>query len=320
MDRTAPSEGADASSILAERTRDLLALRFPERFCEARFLARCGVFGNHSAFCRFIDRLISGRKRRSGFSGFSGYKKIPNILGRREKGTLTAHIEHALLERRSVGLLGGRSDCHIEGILLYGGFFYNLFSITYNLYYWVMIRQIRGKVLSVEPFGAVVEVAGFGIFVRVPSSETFTVGKETVLLTHLAVKQDGMELYGFASAADLGFFELVLSVPGVGPKTALSLLRRAPREALESAIAKRDVGYLTRVVGLSKKTAEKINVELSEKIGGGGAHSGHDAEVFDTLIALGYTEREARKALADIPPNLSDKDARLRAALSQTAR
>ena len=112
-----------------------------------------------------------------------------------------------------------------------------------------------------------------------------------------------------------------LGVPGVGPKTALSLLRRAPREALEGAIAKRDIPYLTRVVGLGKKAAEKLAVELSEKVGVGGAsHEGEDADVFDTLVALGYTDREARRALTLIPADITGKDARLKAALSSASR
>jgi Holliday junction DNA helicase RuvA len=102
----------------------------------------------------------------------------------------------------------------------------------------------------------------------------------------------------------------------VGPKTALSILKRAPREQLEGAIAKRDITHLTRVVGLGKKTAEKIVVELADKIGANAQeHDGDDTEVFDTLVALGYTEREARKALAALPENISGKEARLRAAL-----
>ncbi len=179
-----------------------------------------------------------------------------------------------------------------------------------------MIRQIRGTVLSIEPLGAVIEVAGFGIFVYLPSSETLTVGTEACVHTHLAVRQDGVDLFGFAEAADRAFFELVLNVPGVGPKTALSILRRAPREALLGAIAKRDTQYLTRIVGLGKKTAEKMIVELSEKAGAGEAHSDADAEVFDTLVALGYTDREARKALSSVPSSVVGKDARLKAALS----
>ncbi len=179
-----------------------------------------------------------------------------------------------------------------------------------------MIRRIRGKVLSVETLGAVIEVAGFGVFVHLAEPSKLAGGAEASVLTHLALKQDGIELYGFLTEADLGFFERLLRVPSVGPKTALSFLRRAPREAVEAAIGRRDLAYLTRVVGLGKKTAEKILVELGDKMGGAGAGGGDDAEVFDTLVALGYTEREARRALSGIGDNISGKEARLRAALS----
>ncbi|MHB8710314.1 MAG: Holliday junction branch migration protein RuvA [Minisyncoccota bacterium] len=178
-----------------------------------------------------------------------------------------------------------------------------------------MIRQIRGKVLSVGAVSAVIEVAGFGVEVRMSAPQTLSVGSEASLATHLAVKQDGMELYGFADSADRDFFELILSVSGVGPKTAQSVLRRAPREALEGAIGKRDLAYLTKVVGLGKKSAEKILVELADKVGPQ-AHDKADGEVFDTLVALGYTEREARKALQAIPDSAVGKEVRLKAALS----
>lgn len=182
-----------------------------------------------------------------------------------------------------------------------------------------MIRQIEGTVLDIEGGTVIVNVGGWGIAVRVASSEGFTVGEQVTLKTHMAVKQDGIDLYGFRDPLDLAFFELTLHVPGVGPKTALSLLTRAPREALEIAIGKRDISYLTRVVGLGKKAAEKLMVELSEKIGvSDKEHQGEDAEVFDTLVALGYTDREARKALASIPMHVTGRDARLKAALSQT--
>ncbi|MCR4333460.1 MAG: Holliday junction branch migration protein RuvA [Patescibacteria group bacterium] len=178
-----------------------------------------------------------------------------------------------------------------------------------------MIREIRGKVLSVGPTSAVIEVAGFGIEVRTSTPTLLVAGRETSLATHLAVKQDGMELYGFADVADRDFFELILTVSGVGPKTALNVLRRAPRAALIGAIGKRDLAYLTKVVGLGKKSAEKMLVELSEKVGDA-AHDNADNEVFDTLVALGYTEREARRALQSIPDSVVGKDVRLKAALS----
>jgi Holliday junction DNA helicase RuvA len=185
-----------------------------------------------------------------------------------------------------------------------------------------MIRQIRGKVLSVEREGVIVEVlGGVGVFVRVPAPEMLAVGSDATLSTHLAVKQDGLELYGFPDAADLDFFSLLLQVSGVGPKTALSILKRSTRDALASAIGKRDIGYLTHVVGLGKKAAEKLAVELSEKLREESEGStGGDTEVFDMLVALGYTEREARKALSGVGVEIIGTDARLKAALSKATR
>lgn len=183
-----------------------------------------------------------------------------------------------------------------------------------------MIREIRGTVLSQENTGVVVDVSGWGVLVHVPSPDTFTVGSTVALKTHLTVKQDGVDLYGFPSSADLRFFELVLKVPGVGPKTAISLFRRAPRPSIEEAIARKDLSYLTKVAGLGKKSAEKLIVEIAEKIGvTPDTSSGEDGQVFDTLVALGYTEREARGALAHIPKDIVGQDARLKAALSQAS-
>ena len=183
-----------------------------------------------------------------------------------------------------------------------------------------MIRQLTGTVLSVEPQGAIIDVGGWGVMVALPSPDACSIGEVVTLKTHMAVKQDGIELYGFKDPQDLRFFELALLVSGVGPKTALSLLKRSPREALEKAIAARDVAYLTRVVGLGKKAAEKLIVEIGEKLSiTEGAATGNDAEVFDTLVALGYTDREARKAVGAIPAAVEGKEARLKAALSAKA-
>jgi len=179
-----------------------------------------------------------------------------------------------------------------------------------------MIRQIRGAVLAVEPLGVVLDVSGWGVFVCVSAIESFVLGETVTLYTHLAIKQDGVDLYGFSSKDDLSFFDLLLGVPGVGPKTALSILRRAPRASLIGAIGARDLTYLTRVAGMGKKAAEKLIVELSDKVGTGNAPDKEDTEVFDTLVALGYTEREARKTVGNIPAGIVGKDARLKAALS----
>ena len=183
-----------------------------------------------------------------------------------------------------------------------------------------MIRQIRGPVLSVGTTSAIIEVAGFGIEVFLASPELLKAGDQATLATYLAVKQDGIDLYGFSTQDDRTFFEKLITVSGIGPKTALSIMRRSPREGLENAIARRDITYLTRVAGLGKKSAEKLAVELSEKLGDKTSVTGSDdAEVFDTLVALGYTEREARHALTNVAEGISGKEARLKAALSSKA-
>jgi Holliday junction DNA helicase RuvA len=181
-----------------------------------------------------------------------------------------------------------------------------------------MVRQIRGEVLAVELNGCVIDLSGWGVFVYLAQPASVSLGETVTLMTHMAVKQDGIELYGFTSTGDRTFFEQLLTVSGVGPKTALAITTKAPREALENAIAIRDISYLTRVAGLGKKAAEKLAVELSEKIipSGENTQGTVDSEVIDTLIALGYTEREARSALSRVPLSVDGRDARLKAALS----
>lgn len=180
-----------------------------------------------------------------------------------------------------------------------------------------MIREIRGTVMQVEAQAVVIDVSGFGILVHLASPEELSAGAPVQLKTYMAFRQDGVDLYGFMNEAERHFFELLLTVPSVGPKTALTIMRKAPRETLEGAIAARDMDYLVRVAGLGKKAAEKLCVLLSDKLlGTEQAHDESDGDVFDTLVALGYTEREARSALATIPKSAVGKDARLKAALS----
>ncbi len=179
-----------------------------------------------------------------------------------------------------------------------------------------MIHQVRGTVVSKDLLGVVVEVSGFGMYLNMAEPEALAVGTEVTILTHLAVNQSGIELFGFPEQADLDFFKQLLNVPGVGPKTALAILRKAPRTSLLGAIGRRDLEYLTKVAGLGKKAAEKILVELSEKVGSDEAHDDADSEVFETLVALGYTEREARQSVSGIPKTIEGKEARLKHALT----
>ncbi|HEC94229.1 MAG TPA: Holliday junction branch migration protein RuvA [Candidatus Kaiserbacteria bacterium] len=180
-----------------------------------------------------------------------------------------------------------------------------------------MIRTVEGIVQSIDTGGVIVTVAGFGLRIHTNEEDSLTVGKRAFFSTHMLMKQDGIRLYGFADVADRDFFEQLLTVSGFGPKTTMSLLRRATRKQLGVAIANRDVEYLTRVVGLGKKSAGKLVVELAEKIMIDGTQQKNtDTEVFDMLVALGYTERDAQKALSTIPVTIVGNEKRLKAALN----
>lgn len=180
-----------------------------------------------------------------------------------------------------------------------------------------MIRTIEGIVQSTKTGEVIVTVAGLGLRVYTNKDDSYTDGKRTLFATHMVMRQDGMQLYGFTDVADRDFFELLLTVSGFGPKTTLALLRKATRKQLEIAISNRDVEYLTRVVGLGKKSAGKLVVELAEKIAvDDEQRKNTDTEVFEMLVALGYTDRDAQKALSTIPATIVGNEKRLKAALS----
>lgn len=131
-----------------------------------------------------------------------------------------------------------------------------------------------------------------------PADET----TERELFTHLAVRENAQELYGFETREELDFFELLLSVPGIGPKSALAVLNLADTATLQRAINAGDSAYLTRVSGIGRKSAEKIVLELRDKLGAlsppeEGAMLREEAETLEALQALGYGLREAREAL-----------------------
>lgn len=185
-----------------------------------------------------------------------------------------------------------------------------------------MIRTISGTVEAVNEEHAVVSVFGLGIMVRMPKNDLLTISKgdAVALHTYLALRENAADLYGFVAEDTLHFFELLLTVSGVGPRSALSIADLAPVGVLGDAIRAKDVSYLTRVAGVGKKMAEKIIVELKDKVEGDGDAEvrDDDTEILDTLVALGYKEREAKKALHAIPNTVTGKDARLKAALKQS--
>lgn len=172
-----------------------------------------------------------------------------------------------------------------------------------------MIARLHGKVASVGQDSLVVDVGGVGYRVRVPRSlleELRGTGDTVTLYTHLHVRENELALYGCASEEELGLFETLLGVSGIGPRSAMNIVSNVPAEMLRDAIARGDAAALARVPGVGKRTAERLVTELKGKLGEAeasplGALSAGDAEVIAALTALGYSVAEAQQALASLP-------------------
>ena len=166
-----------------------------------------------------------------------------------------------------------------------------------------MIGKLTGSVSSSSPDGSIiVEVGGVGYCVRVPLLLLPLEGKVSLHI-HTAVREDAIDLYGFPDEAGLAFFKQLMSVSGIGPKTAISIMSVADVPSLSRAIAAGDAQALVKVFGLGKKSAERIVVELRDKLA---AHApkgaGGDAEVVEALMALGYSASESRNAIKGLSP------------------
>jgi len=184
-----------------------------------------------------------------------------------------------------------------------------------------MIGHIEGDVRALRQGFAIISAGGVGHKVAATAHALagLKVGGRASLWTHLAVRENALDLYGFADEEELRFFDLLLTVSGIGPKSALAILDIASVETLRTAIASENTGYLTNVSGIGKKTAEKIIVELKDKVGAAiegvtGALRG-DAEALEAMRALGYSPQEAREALRKVPHEISSSQDRLREAL-----
>ena len=185
----------------------------------------------------------------------------------------------------------------------------------------LMIGYLEGTVRSSTLGSMVLMVGGIGYKVALPRETVthFLPGSQVSVFTHLVVREDVLDLYGFENEEDLRFFELLLTVSGIGPKSALAILDIASVETLRSAIAGGDAKYLTTVSGIGRKTAEKIVLELRDKVGVGTAAAGAalkgDAEALEAMRALGYSTQEARDALRQVPDSFTRSNDRLREAL-----
>lgn len=199
-----------------------------------------------------------------------------------------------------------------------------------------MITFLHGMLVEALPTQATVEVHGVGYEVLIPLSSYDKLpapGTEVTLLTHLSIRDDAHVLYGFMTAAERGLFRLLINtVSGIGPKIALNVLSGMNATAFRGAVAKGDVKALSQISGVGKKTAERIVVELKDKIGAVGAWeaasaeralSAEDQKVNDAvlaLVALGFKQTEAhdavRPVLAVLGPQATVEDL-VRACLKQ---
>jgi holliday junction DNA helicase RuvA len=174
-----------------------------------------------------------------------------------------------------------------------------------------MIGQLRGRLAEKRPNQVLVDVGGVGYLVQVPLSTYGALGElhtEVTLLIHTHVREDALALYGFVSAREKHFFEMLLSASGVGPTLALKILSGMSVEELVPAIRGSDLARLTRIPGVGRKTAERMVVELKDKLETVAVESekpapaspaGIEADVVSALVNLGYDGRAAETAVAE---------------------
>jgi holliday junction DNA helicase RuvA len=187
-----------------------------------------------------------------------------------------------------------------------------------------MIAQITGSIIFAGERFLVVETGGVGYKVYVTTDVLTSLGaseERVTFWTYLHVRESALDLYGFKTYAEMQFFEVLLSVSGVGPKSALGVMSVAPLDMLKRAIASGDITYLTKVSGVGKRMAEKVVLELKDKLGGGALDVGAEADikadtdVLDALTAMGYSTREVREVVGKLPQSIIGTKNRLSEAL-----
>ncbi len=172
-----------------------------------------------------------------------------------------------------------------------------------------MIAFLTGRVAGKAPPFAFIDVGGVGYKLAMPTGSLAALpvnGGEGTVRTHLVVREDGLSLFGFATEEEQSLFEQLIGVSGVGPKVALALLSALPSEQLAAAIAREDVALISSAPGVGKKTAQRLIVELKDRLGSEGAAGGGKAldlgataEARDALLSMGFAPAEAAAALAD---------------------
>ena len=192
-----------------------------------------------------------------------------------------------------------------------------------------MIAHLRGKLISKHPNQAIVEAAGVGYEVNI-TIPTFSalpgLGADVALFIHTHVREDALSLFGFLRGEEKQLFEKLMSVSGIGPKLAITILSGMPTEAMVAAIKGNNVAALTRIPGVGKKTAERMVLELRDKLEAFGAPavaaaSPVEEDVISALVNLGYQRPLAEKALARLGKTSSEPfDGLFRKALAALAK
>lgn len=189
----------------------------------------------------------------------------------------------------------------------------------------MMLYSVRGKLIATEPGAAIVECGGVGFRCQTTMStlrQLPQLGEETMLYTFLNVRDDAMELFGFSSRAELSCFRMLTGVSGVGPKAGLSILSSLAPEQLALCVGGGDYKTLTRAPGVGPKLAQRIVLELKDKVkklgapeipaasatGGGMNASAHASEAVNALTVLGYTPAEAAEAVARLDSALPTEE------------
>jgi len=175
-----------------------------------------------------------------------------------------------------------------------------------------MIGRLSGVIAEKTPPQVVIDVAGVGYEVDVPMSTFFNLGQlgeRAVLLTHLTVREDAHQLFGFLTHEERATFRQLIKISGVGPKMALGLLSGLSVAELAQAVSQQEIGRLTKVPGIGKKTAERLLLELKGKLGPDLARptavaNDNQADILQALVALGYSEKDAAAALKALPPDV----------------
>jgi Holliday junction DNA helicase RuvA len=195
-----------------------------------------------------------------------------------------------------------------------------------------MIGAVRGRIVAKSPPQLTVEVGGLGYELEAPMSTFFhlpAIGAEVQLLTHLVVREDAHVLYGFATEDERRLFRSLIRVSGVGPKIALALLSGISVSAFAQCVRNEDISALTRVPGVGRKTAERLIIEMRDRLTpptGGSAASAAPAggsaasEAYGALVALGYRPAEADRLLKAVGPGTHSTEELIRRALQGAAR